>query len=104
MAKKSNRNVKPQQVSTAPDPYARKSSSLGKMMGAVCLLAFICFEELWIGTLVCALAFAVLYVIQVFVEKSKTLITSPYLYAAVATAVIALLERQNHFISRLLGL
>ena len=104
MAKKSNRNVKPTQVSTAPDPYTKNSGNLGKMMGAVCLLVFICFEQLWIGTLACALAFGVLCVIQVFVEKSRTLFTSAYLYAAAGTAVLAFLEWQNHFISNLLGL
>ena len=104
MAKKSNRNVKPQKVSTAPDPYAKSSGNLGKMMGAVCLLAFICFEQLWIATLVCALAFGVLYVIQVFVEKSRTMFTSMYLYAAIGTAALAYVEYQYQFISNLLGL
>ena len=106
MAKKVS-HPQPQNVAPGADPYQKNNTSgrnLGKMMGAVCLLVFICFDELWVGTLGCAIAFGVLYVMQVFFEKSKTWFSSVYLYATVATALLAYLEYSRQFISNLLGL
>ena len=107
MAKKSKRVQPVQNVGVGADPYQKNNSfgrNLGKMMGAVCLLAFICFDQLWIATSVCALAFAVLFVIQVFVEKSRTVFASLYLYAAIGTALLAFAEFRYQVITNLLGL
>jgi len=107
MAKKPTQTRPAQKHNPGANPYQNNNSvgnNLGKMIGAVCLLVFIIFEQLWIGTLACALAFAVLYVMQVFVERSKTPFTSMYLYATAATALLAYLEYRYQIISNLLGL
>ena len=105
MAKQTTRNNKGKQAVT---PGAQKQSSsgrnLGKVIGAMCLLVFIMAEQLWIATAACALAFAVLFVMQVFMEKSVSWYASGYLYATAACAVLAYLEFSSQFISRLLDL
>ena len=81
-----------------------QTTKLPKLLGGVVLLAFILIEELWIVTLIGAAAFAAFMYLQVVVEKSRPWYTSPYLYAIGVCLVLAWLEYQNGFISRLLRL
>lgn len=81
-----------------------KSRNFSGFIGCVVLLAFIFFEELWIGTAVCACGFLVFFVLQVFVDKSHSWYTSPYLYFSLIVAVLAYLEYAQSLISNLLGL
>ena len=67
MAKKAKRSAPQAEVSPGANPYARSGGRrLGTILGSVCLLVFIMFEQLWIGILSGALAFVALYVMQVF--------------------------------------
>ena len=81
------------------NPYGRK---LGNILGAVCLLVFIIFDELWIGNLACAFGFAVIFFIQVFHLKTHKWYTSPYLYASILTFVLAYAEYRFDFLTELL--
>jgi hypothetical protein len=105
MAKKAKRSAPVQEVSPGANPYDNRGISgrrLGMIMGSICLLVFIYFEQLWIGTLSCALAFLVLYVMQVFFEKSKAWYESIYLYATILALALAYGEFSTGFISNLL--
>lgn len=97
--KKTQASQHPQQSSNQA-----KSNMISRLIGCVCLLAFIFFEELWVGTLTCALAFTTFFVIQVFVEKSREWYASVNLYGAVFCFVLAYLEFQYHIISNLMGI
>ena len=107
MAKKVKRPAPVAEVSPGANPYDKSAASgnrLGMIMGSFCLLMFICFEQLWIGIIGCALAFAVLYVIQVFFEKSRNWWQSPYLYGTIGILAMAYLEYSTGMISNLLNL
>ena len=108
MAKKSTRNVRPQEVKAGPDPNAGKATgagkSLGSIVGCACLLAFIVFDQLWLAIACCALAFAVLYAMQVFLEKSVSWSESPYLYVTLLVGALAFVEYQFGLISRIFNL
>lgn len=89
------------------NPYVSKNpmgKKLGNVLGAVCLLVFIVFDELWIGTLSFALGFAVIWGVQVFQEKSHKWYTSPYLYATVISFVLAFAEFKYDFLTDLFKL
>ena len=107
MAKKAKRSAPVQNVSVGADPYAKNNSygrNLGKILGCVCLLVFIMFDQLWIGTLACALAFAVIFAMQVFMEKSSSWFATPYFYATLACLALAYAEYSFGFLSNLLKL
>ena len=104
MAKKS-KSVRPvSDGKPGANPYQknRTGQNIGKVLGAACLLAFIIFDQLWIGILTCTLVFSALYIIQVFFEKSKSWYSSMFLYAALATALLAYLEYSSGVITRLM--
>ena len=104
MAKKAKRPAPAVEVTPGANPYAGSSigKRLGTVLGSIVLILFIVTDELWIGTLACALGFAVIYAMQVFVEKSKSWYGSIYLYAAILSAVLAWAEYTNGFVSNLM--
>ncbi len=107
MAKKTKRPTPVQEVNPGANPYARNKSygrKLGNILGCLILLVFIYFDELWIGTLACALGFALIFGVQVFYEKSYKWYATPYLYATLLTLALAYAEFRYNFISNLLKL
>ena len=105
MAKKAKRPAPVQEVSPGANPYEGNKISgrrLGMIMGSICLLVFIWFEQMWIGILSCAVAFLVLYVMQVFFEKSRSWYGSIYLYATIAALALTYVEFSTGVISRIL--
>ena len=62
MAKKVNRITYTPEVAPGADPNGGNvllSRKMGNVMGCICLLVFILFKELWIGTLAFGIGFAV---------------------------------------------
>ena len=107
MAKKSNRNQPVRDLPAGPNPNQKNNSSArnwGKALGAVCLLIFIVFDQLWIGTLGCALCLAVIYGIQVFHDKTAKWYSSVYLYATLILLALAYAEYSSGFITNLMTL
>ena len=107
MAKKAKRPQPVADVSPGANPYENTKSTgrqLGNVLGCACLLMFILFDELWLGTLACAIAFGIIWGIQVFYDKVTKWNTSPYLYAMVLTLILAYLEYAYNIISNLLDL
>ena len=106
MAKKAKYPAPAQNTPAGANPYAPAKSvgrRLGNLLGGVCLLVYVIFEELWIGTLAFGVGFAVIWALQVFQEKTHKWFASPYLYASILTLGLAYGEWQYHFISNLLN-
>lgn len=106
MAKKVNRPAAAQNVSPGKNPYANSQKSgrrMGNLIGALCLLSFIVFDELWIGILITALAFGILFAIQVH-DKVVKWYASPFLYAVAVTLVMAYVEYAYQLFSNLIDL
>ena len=107
MAKKANRTAPVQNVNPGADPYAKPQSygkKLGNMLGCACLLVFILFDELWLGTLACGIGFGIIFGIQVFHDKACKWYASPYLYTTLAVLALAYVEYAYRVISNLLNL
>ena len=105
MAKKASRPVTAAEVSPGANPYGGTGGKrLGTILGSIVLILFIVTDELWIGTLACALGFALIYGMQVFVEKSKAWYASIYLYAALISLGLAWAEYSSDFITNLMKL
>ena len=105
MAKKVNHSAAVHNVAPGADPYAKNKAigrRIGNMLGCACLLVFIVFDELWIGTLACALGFAVIFGIQVFYDRSVKWYASPNLYAALGCIALAYVEYAYNFLSNLM--
>ena len=105
MAKKVNRSPQTANVAPGADPNSGNpmlGRRMGTVLGCACLVVFILFEELWIGTLACALGFAIIFGLQVFLEKSKVWYTSMNLYAAIGCLILAYLEYSSGLISNLM--
>ena len=75
--------------------------TLPRMLPAVCLAAFLVFEESWICILVAAACMAYIYLVQVFVEKKSPL--STYLFVVIGLLVLVWLEYQYRFLAGLLS-
>ena len=106
MAKKTKRPAPVKDTPAGANPHAETRSAgrrLGNLLGGVCLLVYIIFKELWIGTLAFGLGFAVIWGLQVFLEKSHKWYTSPYFYASMITLALAYGEWQYAIISTLLN-
>ena len=104
MAKKAKRPQPAAEVAPGKDPNGGNvllSNRMGNALGCVCLLIFIIFDELWIGTLACALGFCIIFGIEVFYVKAKSWYTSINLYGALLCAVLAYLEYSGSFLSEL---
>lgn len=105
MAKKVNRSVPAQNMAPGADPHTKSNSSgrlVGNMLGCACLIVFIIFDELWMGTLACALGFAIIFGIQVFHDSSVKWYASPNLYASLGCFVLAYVEYAYSFLSNLM--
>ena len=104
MAKKVKHPSAPVEVSPGANPYGGVSNGkrLGTILGSICMILFIVFDELWVGTAACAACLGVLFVLQVFVEKSKVWYKSLYLYTFLLSAVMAWLEYSSGWISELM--
>ncbi len=105
MAKQVKRPAPDMDMAPGADPkakYALLSHRMGSIMGCCCLLMFIVFEELWIGTLAFALGFAVIFCIEVFYEKSKVWYASYNLYLTALCLALAYLEYVFGILSNLL--
>ena len=107
MAKKVNRNQPAREVAAGPNPYQKNNStarSLGKALGAACLVVFIIFKEFWISLLACGLCLGVIYGIQVFHDKTVKWYASVYLYATLAVLGLAYAEYTSEFLTNLMTL
>ena len=107
MAKQVKRPAPVVEVKPGADPNGGNillSRKMGNILGCVCLLMFILFEQLWIGTLAFGIGFTVIFALQVFIEKSKSWYTSWNLYAALACYGLAYLEYAYGLISNLMNL
>ena len=105
MAKKANRPSAPVDVTPGANPHADNSllsRKLGNVMGAACLLVFILFKELWLGMLAFGIGFAVIFVLEVMVEKTKQWYASWNLYLSVGSLALAYAEYSYGFISGLM--
>jgi hypothetical protein len=95
MAKKAKHPAPVQEVSPGKNPYEKSGNvgrRLGNLLGCACLLVFAVFEELWIGMAACTLCLGIIFGITVFHDKTAKWYTSPFLYAMLATAVLAYVE------------
>jgi hypothetical protein len=102
MAKKANRPQPVVDVTPGADPHIGNpmlSRRMGTVLGCACMVVFILFKELWIGTLACALGFAIIFGLQLIYDKSKPWYTSWNLYAAGICLVLAYLEYSSGLIS-----
>ena len=105
MAKKAKRPTQTKTTATNTQPVASSAGRrMGNLLGGVCLLVYIVCKELWIGTLAFGLGFAVIWGLQVFLEKSHKWYTSPYFYSTLLTLALAWGEWQYAIISNLLNL
>jgi len=107
MAKKAKRPQPVADVTPGADPHAGNpllSRRMGTVLGCACMIVFIVFEELWIGTLACALGFAIIFGLQVFYDRTKAWYTSWNLYASVICIVLAYLEYSGGLISNIMKL
>ena len=107
MAKKSNRNQPVREVPAGPNPNQKNNStarSLGKALGAACLVVFIVFEEFWISLLACGICLAVIYAIQVFHDKTAKWYESFYLYATLIVLALTYAEYSNGLLTNLMTL
>ena len=105
MAKKVKRPTPAADVTPGANPYADNSllsRKMGTIMGCACLMVFILFKELWIGMLAFGIGFAIIYGLEVLVEKTRAWYSSSNLYLSVACLVLAYLERNSGFISNLM--
>jgi len=103
MAKKTSRVRPVQDIKPGADPHSG-SKNLGKLLGPACFLMFIIFEHLWLSIFACTLVFMILFVLQVFFEKSSSWYNTPYLYATIATALLAYVEYSTNLITNILKL
>lgn len=107
MAKKAKRPVPVAEVTPGADPNGGNvllSRRMGTVLGCACMLMFILFDQLWIGTLAFGIGFAIIFGLQVLVEKSKAWYQSWNLYASMICLVLAYLEYTNGFLSNLMTL
>jgi len=105
MAKKARKQEPVVEVNPGTDPYGQSpylSRRMGTVLGCACLIVFIIFEELWIGTLACALGFSIIFGLQVIHDKSKVWYQSLNLYAAIVCYVLAYLEYSSGFVSNIM--
>lgn len=106
MAKQVKRPAPVVEVKPGADPNGGNmllSRKMGNILGCVCLLMFILFKELWIGTLAFGIGFTAIFVLQVFLEKSKSWYTSWNLYAALVCYALAYMEYAYGLISNLMN-
>ena len=107
MAKKANRSVYVPDAAPGADPNGGNvllSRKMGTILGCACLLMFIIFDELWIGTLAFGIGFLIIFGIQVVYEKSKAWYASANLYASIACFVLAYVEFYYGFLTELMRL
>ena len=105
MAKKRSTPRPVQDVAPGANPYSDNSllsRRMGSIMGCACLLVFIMFKELWIGMLAFGIGFAIIYGLEVLVEKTKAWYASSNLYLSIACLVLTYAEYTNGFISNLM--
>ena len=104
MAKKAKRPEPVVEAAAGKDPNGGNillSNRMGNALGCACLLIFIIFDELWIGSLACALGFCIIFGLEVFHAKAKKWYASFNLYGAVLCEVLAYLEYSSSFLSNL---
>ena len=104
MAKKAKRPDPVVEVAAGKDPSGGNillSKRMGNVLGSACLIVFIIFGELWIGTLACALGFCIIFGLEVFYEKARNWYTSVNLYCALLCFVLAYVEYASGFLSNL---
>ena len=105
MAKKVNRTTYTPEMAPGADPNGGNvllSRKMCNIMGCICLLVFILFKELWIGMLAFGIGFAIIYGLEVLVEKTKAWYASSNLYLSIACLVLTYAEYTNGFISNLM--
>ena len=106
MAKQVKRPTPAANVAPGADPKAKNallSRRMGSIMGCCCLLVFILFDELWIGTLAFALGFAIIFCLEVFYEEAKKWYASYNLYCVFLCLVLAYVEYYYGFLSNLMN-
>lgn len=105
MAKKAKRPTPSVDVTPGANPYAENSllsRKMGSIMGCACLIVFILFKELWIGMLAFGIGFAIIYGLEVLVEKTKKWYASSNLYLSLACLILTYAEYTNGFITNLM--
>ena len=105
MAKKANRPQNVTNVAPGADPNAGNallSRRMGSILGCACLLVFIIFDELWLGTLAFAVGFTIIFALEVFYEKSRSLLRSFNFYGAVVCYLLAYLEYAYGFMTNVM--
>lgn len=105
MAKKAKQPRVVEDIKPGADPNGGNmllSRRMGTVLGGACLLMYILFDQLWIGTLAFGIGFAVIFGLQVFYEKSKKWYASFNLYAALVCFILAYAEYNYGFISNLM--
>ena len=105
MAKKAKRQTYTPDVTPGADPNggnALLSRRMGNIMGCACLLVFILFKELWIGMLAFGIGFALIYGLEVLIEKSRRWYTSPNLYLSLGSLALAYVEYAHQWLTNLM--
>ena len=105
MAKKANRTQPAVDVKPGADPNGGSlllSRKMGSIMGCACLLVFILFKELWIGMLAFGIGFAIIWGLEVLVEKTKLWYASSNLYLSLVSLALAYAEYAHGLISNLM--
>ena len=105
MAKKAKRPAPVVDVPAGANPHggnALLSRKMGNILGCACLLVFIIFEELWIGSLSFAIGFTIIFGLEVFYEKSKTWYSSVNLYAALFCFALTYAEYAYGIVSNIM--
>ena len=106
MAKKAKRQTYTPDVTPGADPNggnALLSRRMGNIMGCACLLVFIMFKELWIGMLAFGIGFAIIYGLEVLVEKSGKWYTSSNLYLSLGSLALAYAEYAYQLLTNLMS-
>ena len=105
MAKKVNRTAYTPDVTPGADPNGGNvllSRRMGTVLGCACLLVFILFENLWIGSLAFGIGFTIIFCLEVFYEKSRNLFRSFNFYGALICYILAYAEYAYGFMTNLM--
>lgn len=107
MAKKAKRPAPVVNVAPGPDPNGGSvllSRRMGTILGCACLLVFILFDELWLGTLAFGVGFSIIFALEIFHEKSRVWYKSFNFYAALISYALAYGEYVYGLLSRLMDI
>ena len=103
MAKKAKRPQPIEDIKPGANPHGDNNTLLsrrmGSIMGCACLLVFILFKELWIGMLAFGIGFAIIYGLEVVLERSKKWYASSNLYLSLGCLAAAYFEFTSGLLS-----